>query len=79
MNINATETVVLDGENSEFATGVNSDADPGAEGNAGGVTITTGSLEVKNDAKISASTFAKGDAGGVLLPPALWKLKMVLG
>ena len=65
VNINATETVVLDGENSEFATGVNSDADPGAEGNAGGVTITTGSLEVKNGAVIGASTFGKGDAGSV--------------
>ncbi|MDE5119945.1 MAG: filamentous hemagglutinin N-terminal domain-containing protein, partial [Trichodesmium sp. St19_bin1] len=65
VNINATETVVLDGENSEFATGVNSDADPGAEGNAGVVTITTGSLEVKNGAVIGAVTFSKGDAGTV--------------
>ena len=65
VNINATETVVLDGENSEFATGVNSDADPGSEGNAGGVTITTGSLEVKNGAVIGAVTFSKGDAGTV--------------
>jgi filamentous hemagglutinin family protein len=65
VNINAIETVVLDGENSESYTGVNSDVDTGAEGNAGGVTITTGSLEVKNGAVIGASTFGKGDAGTV--------------
>ena len=61
VNINATETVVLDGGDSEILTGVNSSVAPGAEGNAGGVTITTGSLEVKNGAEVSASTFAKVD------------------
>ena len=65
VNINATETVVLDGGDSEILTGVNSSVAPGAEGNAGGVTITTGSLEVKNGAQLLAVTFSKGDAGTV--------------
>nr|MDJ0555632.1 filamentous hemagglutinin N-terminal domain-containing protein [Microcoleaceae cyanobacterium MO_207.B10] len=64
VEINATETVVFDGGNSEFV-GVGSLVYPGAEGNAGGITITTGSLEVKNGAVISASTLGKGDAGSV--------------
>jgi large exoprotein involved in heme utilization and adhesion len=75
VNINAIETVVLDGENSEFATGVNSDVDTGAEGNAGGVTITTGSLEVKNGAVIGASTLAEGNAGGVTITTGSLEVK----
>ncbi|MGD1806708.1 filamentous hemagglutinin N-terminal domain-containing protein, partial [Dapis sp. BLCC M126] len=65
VEINATETVVLDGTNSEFFAGLDSSVQRGAEGNAGGVTITTRSLEVKNAAQIAASTFAKGDAGNI--------------
>ena len=38
--------------------------DPGAEGNAGGVTITTGSLEVKNGAGILASTRPESTGNG---------------
>ncbi|NEP43573.1 MAG: hypothetical protein F6K35_31835, partial [Okeania sp. SIO2H7] len=63
VEIHATETVVLDGGDSEFFTKVFSEVRPGAEGNGGGVTITTGSLEVKNGAFISASTLGNGDAG----------------
>ncbi|MGD1714575.1 filamentous hemagglutinin N-terminal domain-containing protein, partial [Dapis sp. BLCC M172] len=67
VEINATDTVVLDGEGGdpEYLTGVTSSVEEGAEGDAGGVTITTGSLFVKNGAQILASTFAKGDAGTV--------------
>ncbi|WP_375339938.1 CHAT domain-containing protein [Okeania sp. KiyG1] len=65
VEINATDTVVFDGENSEFFTGVASSVQPGAEGDARSVTITTGSLEVKNGAQILASTFGTGNAGNV--------------
>ncbi|MGD1701598.1 CHAT domain-containing protein [Dapis sp. BLCC M229] len=65
VEIHATDTIVFDGGDSEFFTGVASSVAPGAEGDAGGVTITTGSLEVKNGAQISASTFGKGNAGTV--------------
>jgi CHAT domain-containing protein/large exoprotein involved in heme utilization and adhesion len=66
VNITASDTVVFDGESSEgFPSGAFSDAAEGAEGNAGGVTIETGSLEVINGAEISSSTFGIGDAGSV--------------
>ncbi|MDT9339576.1 filamentous hemagglutinin, partial [Trichodesmium erythraeum 21-75] len=65
VTIEASDAVVLDREDSEVITTVASQVEAGAEGNAGGVTITTGSLEVKNGAQINTATFAKGDAGSV--------------
>ncbi|NEN88421.1 MAG: filamentous hemagglutinin N-terminal domain-containing protein, partial [Okeania sp. SIO3H1] len=65
VKIDATDTIVFERGNSLFLTGVASRVNPGAEGNGGNVTITTNSLEVKNGAEISASTFGKGDAGSV--------------
>ena len=64
VNINATETVVLDGGDSEILTVVASGVARGAEGNAGGVTITTGSLEVKKGAQILASTLPDSTGNG---------------
>ncbi|MDJ0517445.1 MAG: filamentous hemagglutinin, partial [Trichodesmium sp. MO_231.B1] len=65
VDIHATDTVVFDGGDSEISAGTASSVQPGAEGNAGGVTITTESLEVKNGASIFASTFGQGDAGNI--------------
>ncbi|MDJ0517446.1 MAG: filamentous hemagglutinin N-terminal domain-containing protein [Trichodesmium sp. MO_231.B1] len=65
VDIHATDTVIFDGGDSEIPTAVGSSVEPGAEGNGGGITITTGSLEVKNGVQISASTFSKGNAGSV--------------
>ncbi|GAB4366022.1 MAG: hypothetical protein Kow00121_03040 [Elainellaceae cyanobacterium] len=36
-----------------------------AVGNAGGISITTGSLEVTNGAEVSAATFGRGNAGNI--------------
>ncbi|MGD1808507.1 filamentous hemagglutinin N-terminal domain-containing protein, partial [Dapis sp. BLCC M126] len=65
VEIHATDTIVFDGENSGTLTGIFSQVNPGAEGNAGDVTITTRSLELKNIAQISTSTSGKGNAGSV--------------
>ncbi len=70
VEIHAADTVVFDGGNSGSLTGIHSSVELGAEGNAGGVTITTGSLELKNGATILTGTSGKGDAGSVKIDAA---------
>ncbi|NEU73051.1 S-layer family protein [Hassallia byssoidea VB512170] len=48
-----------------FSSGIFSTVQGNAEGNAGGIDITTGTLSLFNGAVINASTFATGDAGTV--------------
>ncbi|MEH2169072.1 MAG: filamentous hemagglutinin N-terminal domain-containing protein [Nostoc sp.] len=68
VNITARDTIKFDGEGKDrFDSGAYSRVFSGAEGNAGGVSITTGSLEVTNGAQVSASTLGKGDAGFVTI------------
>ena len=65
-NINATGLVKFDGEDEDgFASGAFSTVESGAEGDAGGVSITTDSLELTNGARVFASTFGVGNAGSV--------------
>jgi filamentous hemagglutinin family protein len=66
VKITATDSVRLDGEESNgFIGGVFSGVQPGAEGNSGGIELTTASLELTNGAQVDASTFGVGDAGAV--------------
>jgi large exoprotein involved in heme utilization and adhesion len=66
--IRATDTILLDGEDSQgFSSGVFSTVQPGAKGNSGGVDIDTGSLTATNGAQIDASTFGEGDAGKIVI------------
>ncbi|MGB3654135.1 MAG: filamentous hemagglutinin N-terminal domain-containing protein [Rivularia sp. (in: cyanobacteria)] len=69
VNINATSKVRLIGEskNGIANSGAFSQVNPGAVGNAGGVSITTNSLEVTNGAQVSVGTFAEGDAGTITI------------
>ncbi len=68
VNINATDSVKFDGENKDgFRSGAFSQVNPGAMGNAGGVSITTDSLEVTNGAVLFVATRGKGDAGSVTI------------
>ncbi|MDJ0689495.1 MAG: hypothetical protein QNJ41_13380 [Xenococcaceae cyanobacterium MO_188.B32] len=49
VEITATDTITIDGETSRgFSSGVTSGVGSRAEGNAGGVSITTGSLTLTN-------------------------------
>ncbi len=66
VEIHATDLVKFDGETNQGKnSGAFSEVFSGAEGKAGGVSITTGSLEVTNGAKVAASTFGNGNAGSV--------------
>ncbi|MBD2220355.1 filamentous hemagglutinin N-terminal domain-containing protein [Calothrix sp. FACHB-1219] len=66
VTIIATDLVKFDGESQDGnISAAYSDVNFGAVGDAGGVSITTGSLEVTNGAVLSASTFGEGDAGSV--------------
>ncbi|MTJ53525.1 S-layer family protein [Anabaena sp. UHCC 0253] len=60
VKITATDTVKFDGK-----SGVSSQVALKAVGNAGGVEISTKSLELLNGSYFSASTFGKGNAGSV--------------
>ncbi|MEO0540003.1 MAG: filamentous hemagglutinin N-terminal domain-containing protein [Cyanobacteria bacterium P01_A01_bin.105] len=61
--VNARGEVTVDGEFSFISNQVN----PGATGNSGGVSITTGNLSVLNNAQVGAATFSQGNAGPVVV------------
>ncbi|MDJ0799704.1 MAG: filamentous hemagglutinin N-terminal domain-containing protein [Calothrix sp. MO_167.B12] len=63
VTINATDLIKFDGESSGAFSRVSSSAD----GNAGGVLITAGSLEVLNGAQISSGNFGLGNGGDILI------------
>ncbi|NER25623.1 MAG: filamentous hemagglutinin N-terminal domain-containing protein [Symploca sp. SIO1C2] len=66
VKITATDSVRLDGESKTGNTsGIFSQVNSGAEGDSGGIELTTSSLELTNGAQVSASTFGVGDAGAV--------------
>ncbi|MGK7903849.1 MAG: hypothetical protein AB4352_21075, partial [Hormoscilla sp.] len=64
IRITATERVLFSGEATQgLVSGAFSAVGPDAEGNAGGIEITTGTLDVTDGVVLSAGTFGKGDAG----------------
>ncbi|NEQ70674.1 MAG: filamentous hemagglutinin N-terminal domain-containing protein [Symploca sp. SIO2D2] len=66
LKITATDSVRLDGESSNgFSSAISSRVDPEAEGNSGGIELTTASLELTNGADLNASTEGVGNAGAV--------------
>ncbi len=65
VNITASDTINIDGEGSDSFTGVFSQVNLNAEGEAGGVTIDTGNLNLTNGGVVDASTFGQGNAGSV--------------
>jgi filamentous hemagglutinin family protein len=68
ITINARDTINFDGADSgkSFSRAINS-VQPGAEGNAGGIRITTGSLFLNNNAFLSSSTNGLGNAGDITI------------
>ena len=69
VTINANDLVKFDGKDRDgtFPSGAFSVVFFGAVGNAGDVSISTGSLEVTNSAQIAATTLEQGDAGSVTI------------
>lgn len=65
VRVNAGE-LIINGQDGIFSTGITSEANPYSAGNAGNVQVTVETLlEMTNDAQISSSTWAKGNAGDV--------------
>jgi filamentous hemagglutinin family protein len=60
------QTVFIEGQPNMF-TGISSQANGGGTGNAGDLIISTDSLEIRDDARISASTFGIGQAGNLII------------
>jgi filamentous hemagglutinin family protein len=66
VTINASDTISATGEDSEgFVSGIFSNVNADAVGNAKGIEITTANLTLSNGGKVSASTFSQGNAGKV--------------
>ncbi|WP_019506625.1 filamentous hemagglutinin N-terminal domain-containing protein [Pleurocapsa sp. PCC 7319] len=67
IDITATGDITFDGEtlDGSDSSGAFSQVNPGAEGNAAGVTISTTNLTLTNGGVVSASTFGRGNAGSV--------------
>ena len=63
VNIAASDTITIDGEGSRGISGITSRVNSGAEGDAGGVTIDTGSLNLTNRGRVDASASGQGNAG----------------
>ncbi|MBD2692308.1 beta strand repeat-containing protein [Anabaena catenula] len=65
VKIKATDTVKFDGVSNGFSSGAFSQVTSGAVGKGGDIDITTGSLSLTNDARLSASSNGEGDAGTI--------------
>ena len=66
VTINASGTISVDGEDLEESnSGIASNVNSEAVGNAGGVNITTANLSLTNGGTLGASTFGQGDAGSI--------------
>ncbi|MEQ9015078.1 MAG: hypothetical protein RID90_11560, partial [Marinovum algicola] len=66
--IRATDSIFLDGEDSEgFNSGVISQVTSEAKGNSGGIEIDSSSLSLTNGALITANTRGEGNAGLVVI------------
>ncbi|WP_026734066.1 two-partner secretion domain-containing protein [Fischerella sp. PCC 9605] len=66
--INATGNISADGENNDGNnSGIFSQVDENAQGDAGGIAINTKDLSLTNGAQINARTFGKGNAGSVII------------
>ena len=67
--ISATDIISIDGEERDGSggSGIISQVESGAKGNAGDITIDAGNLVVTDNAQISASTFGMGDGGSITI------------
>jgi filamentous hemagglutinin family protein len=65
IKITATGNVSFDGSKDGFSSAAFSTVATGADGKVGGIEIATPNLSVTNGAKLSTSTYGKGDAGSI--------------
>jgi filamentous hemagglutinin family protein len=68
VTINARDTVVADGQNSDgFFTGIGGNLTKTGNGQGGTISISTGSLTLQNDATFQTATNGQGDAGAIII------------
>ncbi len=68
ISITATDAITLEGETRPgFGSAIGSQVRPGAQGTAGVITITTGSLSLTDGAEVSANTEGEGEAGNIVI------------
>ena len=66
LKIDVADSIVIDGNDlGGFASSINSQIAPGAEGNLGKVSIATNSLSLTNGGRISADVLGKGNGGSI--------------
>ncbi|UBF25610.1 filamentous hemagglutinin N-terminal domain-containing protein [Kovacikia minuta CCNUW1] len=68
VNINVQDAVTIAGTSADGTqSGIFSSLGSGAVGSGGGINITAGSLAITDDARLSVSTFGRGNAGNILM------------
>ncbi|MCC5663678.1 filamentous hemagglutinin N-terminal domain-containing protein, partial [Nostoc sp. CHAB 5784] len=65
VNVNVTGIVNIAGEKNGFASGIRSEAETETVGNAGNITIDSGSFSLSDEARLNASSSGQGNAGNV--------------
>ena len=74
--ITATDAIIVEGKNSQgFFSGIFSEVTLGAKGNSGGITIDTGSLSLRNEARLNTRTSGVGNAGNITISSDSLSLK----
>jgi filamentous hemagglutinin family protein len=67
ITVRVTGAIDIAGTKDGFASGILSYVDPKTVGNGGNITIDAGSFSLRDGARISASTYGKGDAGKITI------------
>jgi filamentous hemagglutinin family protein len=67
VDLNATDTLNLDGNGSDNLTGVFAQTLSTTEGDSGDINLLANNLEIEGSARIDASTFGRGNAGQIIL------------
>jgi filamentous hemagglutinin family protein len=67
IKINSSDGISIDGGQNSSFTGIASQVDETAKGNAGGINITTKNLSATNGGEISTDTFGEGNAGNLTI------------
>jgi filamentous hemagglutinin family protein len=70
VNINITGAVDISGEKNNLPSGIRSQVNTGTVGNGGNITIDSGSLSLRNGARLIASTEGQGNAGTIIVNAA---------
>ncbi|MBP5971504.1 filamentous hemagglutinin N-terminal domain-containing protein [Brasilonema sp. CT11] len=65
VTVDVTGKVTIAGFNNQFPSGIFSRVEPGARGNGGDITISSGSFSLTDGGNLDANTFGQGNAGNI--------------